>query len=298
MSTRRYNFRDRYQELIKLVKQDIQESVSRALQEDLGEQLNVYNDITANLLPKNVIVYAQILNHEEGIFCGVDWVQTVFNLLNQQVNINWYIKDGQKIIPGQLLCEIEGSARILVICERTILNFIQTLSGVATKTNYYVSLLDNTNTKLLDTRKTLPGLRTALKYAVACGGGNNHRIRLSDAFLIKENHIITIGSIHKAIKMALSMFPHYPIEIEVESIKELIQAIDAGADIIMLDNFSLEEINDAVKVNNGRVALEVSGNVNDEIITEIAKTGVDYISIGDLTKNIHSIDMSIRLKMK
>ncbi|MBK4775583.1 nicotinate-nucleotide diphosphorylase [Candidatus Pantoea edessiphila] len=298
MSTRRYNFNHRHSELIRLAKEDIPEVVSRALREDLGGHINIDNDITANLLPKYVIACAQILTHEKGIFCGKDWIQAIFNTLNQTVNINWYIKDGEKMIPGQLLFEIEGPARILVICERTILNFIQTLSGVSTKVHYYVSLLNNTNTKLLDTRKTIPGLRTALKYAVICGGGNNHRIGLSEAFLIKENHIITIGSIHKSIKMALSIFPNYPIEIEVESIQELIQAIHAGADIIMLDNFSFDEINQAIKINNGRVALEVSGNINDLEVTKIAQIGIDYISIGDLTKNIRSIDMSMRLILK
>ncbi|PPI88657.1 nicotinate-nucleotide diphosphorylase [Candidatus Pantoea edessiphila] len=288
----------RYYELIELLKKDIPQVVIRALKEDLGGQIDVSNDITSNLLPTNIKAFARIITREVGIFCGKRWVKEIFNQLNQNITIIWHVTDGQKITPGQLLFEIEGSARILLTAERTVLNFIQTLSGISTKVSYYASLLKNSSTKLLDTRKTLPGLRTALKYAVICGGGINHRIGLSDAFLIKENHIIAIGSIKKAIKKAISIFPDNLIEIEVESIDELIQAINAGAHIVMLDNFGLEEIHQAVKFNKGRVILEVSGNINDFFIKNIAKSGVDYVSVGDLTKNICSIDMSMRIKIK
>ncbi|PPI87981.1 nicotinate-nucleotide diphosphorylase [Candidatus Pantoea edessiphila] len=298
MSIQRYNLSKRHDDLMQLAKKGIRENIAMALKEDLGGQINVNNDITANLLPKDKNAYAHIITHETGIFCGKDWVEAIFDQLNQSVNLVWHIKDGQKMIPEQLLVEIEGSARTIVTSERTILNFIQLLSGVSTKVNYYVALLNNTNAKLLDTRKTLPGLRTALKYAVICGGGNNHRIGLSDAFLIKENHIIAIGSIQKAVKSASLAFPDYPIEVEVETIEELIQAINAGVDIVMLDNFNLKLISEAVKINKGRVILEVSGNINESLITNIARTGIDYISVGDITKNIRAIDISMRLKLK
>ncbi|PPI86605.1 carboxylating nicotinate-nucleotide diphosphorylase [Candidatus Pantoea edessiphila] len=287
-----------YIELTKLVKKDIPKTVMRALEEDLGGEININNDITVNILPKNSKAYAQIITNEEGIFCGTDWVKEIFKQLHQSVNLTWHVEERQKIKPKQLLIEIEGSSRAIITSERTILNFIQTLSGVATKVSHYVSLINNTNTKLLDTRKTLPGLRTALKHAVICGGGNSHRVGLSDAFLIKENHIIAIGSIQKAIESARSMLPDNTIEVEVESIAELIQAINAGADIIMLDNFDFEKTKQAIKINNKRVPLELSGNINDCLISKLAQIGIDYISIGDFTKNICSLDMSMRLKIK
>jgi nicotinate-nucleotide pyrophosphorylase (carboxylating) len=199
-------------------------------------------------------------------------------------------------VPDQALCKLTGPARVLLTGERTALNFVQTLSGVATEVSRYVALLQGTKTRLLDTRKTLPGLRTALKYAVLCGGGGNHRLGLSDAFLIKENHIIASGSIKKAVEKAFWLHAEVPVEVEVESLDELQQALDAGADIIMLDNFSVDMMRAAVTQTQGRAQLEVSGNVTSETLRTFAETGVDYISVGALTKHVTALDLSMRFK--
>ena len=296
MASRRYDPDHRRQELIKRIEQDIPEAVARALQEDLGGEVDADRDITALLLPENKQSEAQIITREAGVFCGKRWVQEVFIQLGNKVTIIWHVEDGQTVVADQLLFELKGPARLLLTAERTALNFVQTLSGVATEVSRYVDLLDGSETQLLDTRKTLPGLRTALKYAVLCGGGSNHRLGLSDAFLIKENHIIASGSVRKAVEKALWLQPDVPVEVEVESLKELQDAIDAGADIIMLDNFSFEMMHDAVLLTDKRALLEVSGNVTEATLPQIAKTGVDFVSVGALTKHVRAMDLSMRFR--
>lgn len=298
MSTRRYDPDSRRQALIERIENDIPEAVARALQEDLGGDIDSERDITAQLLPADSQAHAQVITREAGVFCGKRWVEEVFNQLGAHVSLTWHIEDGQAVVPDQLLFEIEGSARLLLTAERTALNFVQTLSGVASEVSRYVKLLEGSQTQLLDTRKTLPGLRTALKYAVLCGGGNNHRLGLSDAFLIKENHIIASGSIRQAVEKAFWLHPDVPVEVEVESIDELNQALDAAADIIMLDNFSLDEMREAVKITHGRSLLEVSGNVTETTLPQIAQTGVDYVSVGALTKHVRALDLSMRFQQK
>ncbi|MBA0037169.1 carboxylating nicotinate-nucleotide diphosphorylase [Pantoea sp. BIGb0393] len=296
MATRRYDPDHRRQELIKRIEQDIPEAVARALQEDLGGEVDADRDITALLLPAEKQAVAQVITREVGVFCGKRWVEEVFTQLGNKVSINWHVEDGQKLVADQLLFELSGPARLLLTAERTALNFVQTLSGVATEVSRYVALLQGSNTQLLDTRKTLPGLRTALKYAVLCGGGNNHRLGLSDAFLIKENHIIASGSVRNAVEKALWLSPDVPVEVEVESLTELQDAIDADADIIMLDNFSLEMMHEAVALTNKRALLEVSGNVTETTLPHIAQTGVDYVSVGALTKHVRALDLSMRFR--
>ena len=298
MSTRRYDPDSRRQALIERIENDIPEAVARALQEDLGGDIDSERDITAQLLPADSQAHAQVITREAGVFCGKRWVEEVFIQLGSHVTLTWHIEDGQAVVPDQLLFEIEGSARLLLTAERTALNFVQTLSGVASEVSRYVKLLEGSQTQLLDTRKTLPGLRTALKYAVLCGGGNNHRLGLSDAFLIKENHIIASGSIRQAVEKAFWLYPDVPVEVEVESIDELSQALDAAADIIMLDNFSLDEMREAVKITHGRSLLEVSGNVTETTLPQIAQTGVDYVSVGALTKHVRALDLSMRFQQK
>ena len=296
MASRRYDPDHRRQELIKRIEQDIPEAVARALQEDLGGEVDADRDITALLLPEKKQAEAQIITREAGVFCGKRWVQEVFIQLGNKVTIIWHVEDGQTVVADQLLFELKGPARLLLTAERTALNFVQTLSGVATEVSRYVDLLDGSETQLLDTLKTLPGLRTALKYAVLCGGGSNHRLGLSDAFLIKENHIIASGSVRKAVEKALWLQPDVPVEVEVESLKELQDAIDAGADIIMLDNFSFEMMHDAVLLTDKRALLEVSGNVTEATLPQIAKTGVDFVSVGALTKHVRAMDLSMRFR--
>lgn len=296
MASRRYDRDHRRQELIRRIEQDIPEAVSRALQEDLGGEVDADRDITALLLPEDAQAEAQVITREPGVFCGKRWVQEVFIQLGNKVTINWHVEDGQTLVADQLLFELQGPSRLLLTAERTALNFVQTLSGVATEVNRYVALLDGSETQLLDTRKTLPGLRTALKYAVLCGGGNNHRLGLSDAFLIKENHIIASGSVRKAVEKALWLDPDVPVEVEVENLQELQDAIDAGADIIMLDNFSFAMMHQAVTLTNKRALLEVSGNVTEDTLPQIAQTGVDFVSVGALTKHVRALDLSMRFR--
>lgn len=296
MATRRYDPDHRRQELIKRIEQDIPEAVARALQEDLGGEVDADRDITALLLPAEKQAVAKVITREAGVFCGKRWVEEVFIQLGNKVTVSWHVEDGQALVADQLLFELTGPARLLLTAERTALNFVQTLSGVATEVNRYVALLAGSETQLLDTRKTLPGLRTALKYAVLCGGGNNHRLGLSDAFLIKENHIIASGSVRNAVEKALWLSPDVPVEVEVESLAELQDAIDAGADIIMLDNFSLEMMHEAVALTNKRALLEVSGNVTETTLPQIAQTGVDYVSVGALTKHVRALDLSMRFR--
>ncbi|GKW08539.1 carboxylating nicotinate-nucleotide diphosphorylase [Pectobacterium carotovorum] len=294
MSTRRYSQEQRQQALLARIAQDIPASVQLALREDLGGIVDANQDITALLLPDNETVSARIITREAGIFCGTRWLEEVFSQLGNTTAIVWHVADGDAITPNQTLCDITGPAKQLLTGERTALNFLQTLSGVATEVSRYVAVLQGTRTRLLDTRKTLPGLRTALKYAVSCGGGDNHRLGLSDAFLIKENHIIAAGSIKNAVEKAQYLRSDAPVEVEVESLDELQQALEAGADIIMLDNFSLDNIRQAVGITQGRALLEISGNVTLDTLRGYAETGVDYISVGALTKHVQALDLSMR----
>lgn len=296
MVSRRYNPEHRRQELLKRIQLDIPETVARALQEDLGGDVDAERDITAQLLPQAAQAEARVITREAGVFCGKRWVEEVFIQLGNNVSIIWHVEDGQSLVADQLLFELQGPARLLLTAERTALNFVQTLSGVATAVNRYVALLSGSNTQLLDTRKTLPGLRTALKYAVLCGGGQNHRLGLSDAFLIKENHIIASGSVSKAVEKALWLHPDVPVEVEVESLSELQLALAAGADIIMLDNFTLAMMQQAVTLTAKRALLEVSGNVTETTLPQIAATGVDYVSVGALTKHVQALDLSMRFR--
>ncbi|MEN4623373.1 carboxylating nicotinate-nucleotide diphosphorylase [Pantoea agglomerans] len=298
MSSRGYDPDSRRQALIKRIESDIPDSVALALKEDLGGEIDADRDITAQLLPADTQADAQVITREAGVFCGKRWVEEVFIQLGSHATLIWHVEDGDQIEADQLLFEIEGPARLLLTAERTALNFVQTLSGVATEVSRYVALLAGSQTQLLDTRKTLPGLRTALKYAVLCGGGSNHRLGLSDAYLIKENHIIASGSIRQAVERAQWLQPDVPVEVEVESLEELRQALEAEANIVMLDNFSLEAMRAAVELNQGRALLEVSGNVTETTLPQIALTGVDYVSVGALTKHVRALDLSMRFKQK
>lgn len=253
-------------------------------------------DITASLIPVDAVNTATIITREHGVFCGQAWADEVFKQLGGKVTIEWHVNDGDKVEPNQTLCTLTGPARDLLTGERNAMNFIQTLSGCATITAEYAEKIAHTECRLLDTRKTIPGLRSALKYAVACGGGFNHRIGVFDAYLIKENHIIACGGITQAITTAKQLNPGKPVEVETESLDELKAAIEAGADIIMLDNFTKDMMREAVVINAGRAALENSGNVTLETIAEYAETGVDYISVGALTKHLKAMDLSMRFK--
>lgn len=295
MSTRSYSPESRRAQLLERIESDIPLLVTQALGEDLGGEANADNDLTAQLLPQDKDASATVITREAGIFCGQRWLDEVFTqLAGDKITVKWYVKDGDSVSENQTLCELSGSARMLLTGERTALNFVQTLSGVATEVNHFVKRLAGTKTQLLDTRKTLPGLRTALKYAVLCGGGSNHRLGLADAFLIKENHIIACGSIKAAVERALWIHADVPVEVEVESLDELQQALDAGADIIMLDNFTVPMMREGVALTAGRALLEVSGNVTEKTLREFAETGVDYISVGALTKHVRAMDLSMR----
>lgn len=291
-----HNSQARLDYLKQQLPKEISRAVTDALKEDLGGTLDPAADITASLIPADAHNVATIITREHGIFCGQAWADEVFRQLGGEVTIDWHVQDGEAVIPNQTLCTLSGPARILLTGERNAMNFIQTLSGCATVTAQYSAQLQGTQCKLLDTRKTIPGLRSALKYAVACGGGFNHRIGVFDAYLIKENHIIACGGIAQAIKTAKHLNPGKPVEVETESLQELNQAIDAGADIIMLDNFSTDMMREAVKINAGRAALENSGNVTLETLREYAETGVDYISVGALTKHVRALDLSMRFQ--
>lgn len=296
MPPRRYNSDRRRDELLERINLDIPQAVSQALREDLGGDIDPNNDITAQLLDAEHCSHAVVITREDGVFCGKRWVEEVFIQLGGDVKVTWHVEDGQTVVAEQPLFELTGLSRVLLTGERTALNFVQTLSGVASEVRTYVDLLAGTNTQLLDTRKTLPGLRTALKYAVLCGGGSNHRLGLSDAFLIKENHIISSGSIRQAVEKAFWFHPDVPVEVEVESLEELEQALHAGADIIMLDNFTVADMRRAVAITQGKARLEVSGNVTKETIREFAETGVDFISVGALTKHVRALDLSMRFR--
>lgn len=297
MPPRRYNPDHRRDALLERINLDIPNAVAHALREDLGGEVDAHNDITAQLLPENSHSHAVVITREDGVFCGKRWVEEVFiQLAGDDVTLTWHVADGDTVVANQPLFEINGPSRVLLTGERTALNFVQTLSGVASEVRKYVNLLEGTHTQLLDTRKTLPGLRTALKYAVLCGGGANHRLGLSDAFLIKENHIIASGSVRQAVEKAFWLHPDVPVEVEVETLQELREALKAGADIIMLDNFDTEQMHEAVKITQGQAQLEVSGNVTFDTLREFAETGVDFISVGALTKHVRALDLSMRFR--
>ena len=274
----------------------IQESIAQALKEDVGS-----GDITAQLIPFQQKASARVITREAGIFCGRYWVEQVFSELNKelpeelQVCIDWQVEDGSPINADQCLFELKGSARTILTGERIALNFVQTLSGTATISHQYAQLVKDTSVTLLDTRKTIPGMRLAQKYAVTCGGCKNHRLGLYDAFLIKENHIMACGSIANSVEEAKRIAPGKPVEIEVEDYNEFLEALEAGADIIMLDNFDLDTMTKAVEQNQGKVKLEASGGITNQTLVPIANTGVDFISIGALTKDCKSLDLSLRL---
>lgn len=277
---------------LKNLHQTITQNVTAALREDIGT-----GDITAQLIPTDKHASASIITREHGVFCGKAWVDEVFRQLDPSVEIEWQVADGDELTPNQILYKLKGNARSLLTGERAALNFVQTLSAVATQAKYYSDLVKHTQVKLLDTRKTLPGLRDAQKYAVTCGGCYNHRIGLYDAFLIKENHIAACGNIANAIQAAHRIAPGKPVEVEVENFDELHEALSNGADIIMLDNFSLADLCKAVQLVDGKTKLEASGNINQNTLVPTAETGVDYISIGALTKHIQALDLSMRINL-
>lgn len=269
---------------------DIERSVQSALAEDIGS-----GDITAQLIPDGRRAEARVITREAAVVSGVAWVNEVFRQLDPRVSVRWLVADGERVEADRTLFRLEGPARALLSGERTALNFLQTLSGVATRCRYFADLVEGTGVKLLDTRKTIPGLRLAQKYAVTCGGCHNHRIGLYDAFLIKENHIAASGGIAAAVAAAHQIAPGKPVEVEVENLDELRQALVAGVDIIMLDELSLADMRVAVAMNAGQAKLEASGGVNESTLRQIAETGVDYISIGALTKHVQAVDLSMRL---
>lgn len=270
--------------------QVITENVAAALREDVGN-----GDLTAGLIPAQQHARARVITREAAVMAGSAWVDEVFRVLDPQVTVSWQVADGDRVAPDQVLFELQGPARALLTGERSALNFLQLLSGTATRCRHYADLVQDTAVRLLDTRKTLPGLRRAQKYAVTCGGCYNHRIGLFDAFLIKENHIAACGGIAQAVAAARHLAPGRPVEVEVENLQELEQALAAGADIVMLDELSLADMRTAVALTAGRAKLEASGGVNEDTLLGIAQTGVDYISIGTLTKDVKAIDLSMRI---
>ncbi|RNC79052.1 carboxylating nicotinate-nucleotide diphosphorylase [Piscirickettsia salmonis] len=269
----------------------ISNNVRSALTEDIAS-----GDITALLIDERKNATADVITRENAIISGTRWVNETFLQVDPTTQIEWHVADGDQVITNQHLFTVTGSARSLLTAERTALNFLQTLSATATITAYYARTLESYSTKILDTRKTLPGLRIAQKQAVLDGGGTNHRIGLDDAFLIKENHILSCGSIEQAVSSAKKLAPGKPVEVEVESLAELAEALNAQADIIMLDNFDLQMMQQAVSLTAGRAKLEASGEMTPERLAAVASTGVDYISSGNLTKHIQSINLSMRFK--
>jgi nicotinate-nucleotide pyrophosphorylase (carboxylating) len=270
----------------------IQADVQRALAEDLGA-----GDVSAALIPSAISAQAQIISREAGVLCGCPWAEAVFAVLDSRVTSRWLVEEGGRLHPGQVFAELTGPARALLSGERTALNFLQTLSGTATLTRRYVEAVAGLAVQILDTRKTLPGLRLAQKYAVRCGGGHNHRMGLHDAILIKENHLVAIGGISAAVAEARRVWPTLPVEVEVETLTQLAEALAAGADLILLDNFSRATITQAVRLAAGRVPLEVSGGVDLAQVADLAATGVARISIGSLTKHVQALDLSMRIRL-
>ena len=267
----------------------VRENVTNALSEDVGG-----GDVSAALIDADKPARARVITREHGVFCGRLWVDETVAQVDNRIQVDWHVDDGDLVTPDQCLFELSGPARSLLTAERTMLNFVQLLSGTATRTREYVQLIKSSQAQLLDTRKTVPGLRLAQKYAVTCGGGVNHRTGLFDAYLLKENHIAAAGSITKAVSAARTANPELKLEVEVETLDELSEAIDAGADIALIDNFTIEDSLTAVKMAGGKIKLEASGGITEASITDIAATGVDYISTGDLTKTVKPLDLSMR----
>lgn len=272
-----------------VLRDSIADLVRQALKEDVGS-----GDLTAQLIKEDSLSNASIVARESAVFCGRPWATEVFAQLDSAVDINWLVDDGDDLAPGQIVCKLGGPSRPILTGERTALNFLQTLSGTASLARQYVEAIKGTNAKILDTRKTIPGLRLAQKYAVKCGGGENHRIGLYDGVLIKENHIEACGSLENAIAKALSVNSDGLIEMEVETLQQLRTAVEGGVKRVLLDNMSLDELRQAVEIANKSVELEASGGITLDNVRAIAETGVDYISIGDITKNIRAIDLSLR----
>jgi len=270
---------------------DIAQLVTFCLQEDVGS-----GDITAELIPADKTISAKLISRDNGIFCGRPWADEVFQQVDSSLTVNWNIEEGSELSPDQTLVQIVGPARSILTAERTVLNFLQTLSADSTISQHYASMVRHTSVKLLDTRKTLPSLRSAQKYAVRVGGCFNHRMGLFDAFLIKENHIAACGGIDAAVSKAKALYPNKPVEIEVQNLNELELAISAQADIVMLDNFECSDILKAVKLNDSRLKLEASGGIDADVLVTIAETGVDYISLGALTKNCQATDLSLLIE--
>lgn len=268
---------------------DILESVRRALAEDIGT-----GDLTAALIPDDAISEAHVISREEAVLCGTAWFDAVFHELDPSIQIAWDAGDGDRIQPDQALCVLHGPSRALLTGERTALNFLQALSGTATTARRYADAVEGTGARILDTRKTVPGLRLAQKYAVRCGGGHNHRMGLYDAILIKENHIMAAGSITNAVVAAQAQAPGVLIEVEVETLDELREALNAGAKRLLLDDFSLDQLREAVAITAGQAELEASGGITLDNVRSIAETGVDYISVGAITKHLRAIDLSMR----
>ncbi|WP_273149595.1 carboxylating nicotinate-nucleotide diphosphorylase [Methylophaga thiooxydans] len=269
----------------------IESQVKLALLEDIGQQ-----DLTADLIPIDAMVTATLITRENATLCGKNWFASVFAQLDKNIVIEWHAADGDKLAANSTICTLKGLARAILTGERTAMNFLQTLSATATRASQYANAVSGLPVKVLDTRKTLPGWRIAQKYAVRCGGCFNHRFGLYDGILIKENHINAAGSIAAAVSQAKALHPTISVEVEVENNKELEQALSAKADIVLLDNFDIEQLQQAVSFNNGQALLEASGNVNLKTIRDIAETGVDRISVGALTKDINAIDLSLRFK--
>lgn len=272
---------------------DIRATVNRALAEDVG-----VGDLTAALIPDSTPAEAMVICREEAVLCGTAWFDEVFRQIEPRIKIEWHVHDGEDVSPNQALCDIHGPARALLTGERTALNFLQTLSGTASHARRYADAVRGTRTRILDTRKTLPGLRAAQKYAVRCGGGHNHRMGLYDALLIKENHIAAAGSIAQAVNAARRLSPGKPLEVEVENLDELRQALEVSVTRILLDNFPLEELARAVHLNGGRAKLEASGGINLSNIRAVAETGVDFISVGAITKDLRAVDLSLRFSAR
>ena len=270
---------------------DLVNTVQRALAEDVGE-----GDVTAQLIAPNVSMQAQVISRNEAMLCGTAWFNEVFKQLDDAVQITWYAHDGDAISGNQPLCTLTGLAHALLTGERTALNFLQLLSGVATQTQRYINAIEGTKARILDTRKTLPGLRSAQKYAVRFGGGYNHRMGLYDAFLIKENHILAAGSIQQAVNAARQLSPNLFVEVEVETLTEVEEALETGAERLLLDNFSISLLTEAVALVRGRAELEASGGINLQTIRSIAETGVNYISVGAITKHVQAVDLSMRVQ--
>lgn len=274
--------------LLEALETQINEDVRVALKEDLGD-----GDLTAQLIPEDLAWKASVICRESAILCGQHWFDGVFSHIDSRVSVHWNLNDGDVIESGATVCTLKGPARTLLSGERTALNFLQTLSGTATVANRYAGKVKGLNTRILDTRKTIPGLRRAQKYAVRCGGCHNHRMGLYDAFLIKENHIAVAGSIANAVMAARELRRDLAVEVEVENLQELKKALRAKADRVLLDNFTPEKVCEAVQLNNGQAELEASGNISLENLGDYALTGVDYISTGALTKHVTAVDLSM-----